>query len=67
MKLCDWILPDSDNETLTLGCAIQLFISLFLLAIRVAVSGRTVQAQELIGHLHLLDISDGVVTLSEQL
>ena len=44
-----------------------LDIALLHLAVLVAAAGGLVQAQELLGHLHLLDISDGVVTLSEQL
>ena len=31
-----------------------------------AAAGLGVQAQELSGHTHLLNVSDGVVTLSEQ-
>ena len=42
-------------------------LALLQLAVPVAAAGGLVQAQELLGHLHLLDISDGVVSLSEQL
>ena len=44
-----------------------LDIALLQLAVLVAAAGGLVQAQELLGDLHLLDISDGVVPLSEQL
>ena len=48
-----------------------LFVSVGLamlqLAVPVTAADGIVQAQELLGHLHLLDISDGEVPLSEQL
>ena len=47
---------------------LQVGLGLALLQlVPVAAAGDVVQAQELLGHLHLLDISDGEVPLSEQL
>ena len=43
-----------------------LGLALLQLAVPVAAAGVLVQAQEILGHLHLLDVSDGVVSLSEQ-
>ena len=48
-----------------------LFVSVGLamlqLAVPVTAADGIVQAQELLGHLHVLDISDGVVPPSEKL
>ena len=43
---------------------LQEGLGLALLHLVVAAAGGFVQAQEVLGNLHLLDVSDGVVTLS---
>ena len=58
------------GDTTTLfGHFLQVCLALALLqlAVPVAAAGGSVQAQELLAHTHLLDVSDGVVPLSEQL
>ena len=46
---------------------VSIGLALLQLAVPVAAAGDIVQAKELLGHLHLLNISDGEVPLSEQL
>ena len=43
-----------------------LNIAVLQLAVPVAAAGVLVQAKELLSHLYLLDISDGVVALTKQ-
>ena len=45
----------------------SLGLAILQLAVPMTAPGGSVQAQELLRHLHLLDISDGVVPLSEKL
>ena len=46
---------------------VSVGLAMLQLAVPVTAPGGSVQAQELLRHLHLLDISDGVVPLSEKL
>ena len=46
---------------------VSLGLAMLQLAVPVTAADGSVQAQELLRHLHVLDISDGVVPLSEQL
>ena len=46
---------------------VSLGLAILQLAVPMTAPGGSVQAQEPLRHLHLLDISDGVVPLSEQL
>ena len=46
---------------------VSLGLAVLQLAVPVAAAGGRVQAQELLADTHVLDVSDGVVPLSEQL
>ena len=62
--------PDIVGDTATFFfqlLQVGLGLAALQLGVEVAAAGLGVQAEELSGHIHLLDISDGVVPLSEQL
>ena len=61
--------PDIVGDTATFFfqfLQVSLGLAALQLGVEVAAAGLGVQAQELSGHTHLLNVSDGVVTLSEQ-